>query len=137
MSASIASGSFPSSRSMARSYGVTMRQASIRRGQLSDECRADVAQRIIDFLQARHRQKTAENVFAESGIPVETVQKMIDRVSMPNAMNFMRLGAAYGPDFFAAAYPSQLGWLDRAVREERRERLDSAIAAMQAERARL
>ena len=125
------------SGSMARSYGSKMRQASRRSGQLSDECRTEVAQNIIDFLRRAYPVNTAINVAADTGVSAETVQKQIDRVSMPSAFNFMRYGAAYGPEFLAAAYPTQLGWLSDAAREAARRKLDAEIAALEARRAKL
>ena len=114
-----------------------MRKRSVERGQLSDSDRSEVGQNIVDFLRRIYPAKTAENVAADTGIAAETVQKMIDRVAMPNTFNFMRLGAAYGPEFMAAAYPRALGWLSEAARTEAQRKLDEEIEALKARRAAL
>lgn len=90
---------------------------------MSDDCRTDVAQNILDFLRRLYPANTAINVAADTGIPAETIQKMIDRASMPSGFNLLRLAGHYGAEFLVAAYPNAPRWLDRAHRMEERERL--------------
>ena len=105
-----------------------MRQASARRGQLSDDCRTDVAQRIVDFLRRLHGSKVAENVFADTGIPAETVQKMIDRVSMPSGLNLLRLLRFYGPALVCAIMDDLPEWVSEAAHAEQVKRADRHLA---------
>ena len=117
-----------------------MGQASGRRGQLSDDCRTDVAQNIVDFLRRRYPANTAVNVGADTGIPIETVQKMIDRVSMPSGFNLLRLMGTYGPELICAALDQPFEWASKAAHDvqlERAERnLAEALAARDALRSR-
>lgn len=117
-----------------------MRQASGRGGQLSDDCRTDVAQNIIDFLRRRYPVSTAVNVSADTGIQIETVQKMIDRVSMPSGFNLLRLIGTYGPELMCAALNEPFEWASKAAHEQQVERADrhlaEALAAREALRSR-
>lgn len=92
---------------------------------------------MIAFLRHMHPSKTAENVSLDSGVPVGTVQKWMDRGSAPSVVHFARLVSAYGPDFLATAFASPPVWLNQAVREERAATLKAEIAAREAMLARL
>jgi hypothetical protein len=98
-----------------------MRQSSQFSGQLSVADRTNVAERIIAFLRHRYPTKTADNVAADLGCSSETVTKMMDRMTTPNAVTFGRMILTYGPAFLIAVYPKAPTWLDEAHRRERRE----------------
>ncbi len=77
--------------------------------------------------------KTADNVAADTGISANTVSKWLDRGSAPTSWAFLRLLSAYGPDLVCAVMDSPPAWLDRAAKEQRRERLEAQIAALQSQ----
>lgn len=88
---------------------------------------------MVAFLRRMHPQKTADCVAADCpGLPAGTVQKWLDRGSAPNAAGYTRLWIAYGPDFLAAIAPKACGWLDQAVRDAERARLQQEIDRLQA-----
>ncbi|WP_293862341.1 hypothetical protein [uncultured Alsobacter sp.] len=89
--------------------------------------------RIFNFLRSVHPSKTAEHVSADTGIPRETIHTWFGRGSAPSCAHVLALITAYGPAFLAAALPARPAWLDGAVREERRQRLEAEISARQAE----
>lgn len=80
--------------------------------------------------------KTADNVAADTGIAVETVQKMLDRVTAPSVANYTRLWFRYGPEFLLAVHPQAPPWLGRAHHEEEQVRIRAQIAALEAHLAR-
>jgi DNA-binding phage protein len=92
-----------------------------------------VADRIVAFLRHLHPYKTAECVAADTGIRATTVAKWLERGSAPNLAAGFRLIRAYGPEFVCAVMTNPPEWLDAAAREEKRNRLRTAIAALQAE----
>lgn len=116
---------------------ITLRQASTKSGQLSGAERSAVADRVVAYLRSRHPAKTAEHVAAESGVGVDTVQKWLDRGSMPSGLALCMLIGAYGPDFLRVALPKTPAWLDRAAREERLASIQAQIDVLKAEEARL
>lgn len=88
---------------------------------------------MVAFLRRMHPHKTADCVAADCpGLPAGTVQKWLDRGSAPNAAGYTRLWIAYGPDFLAAIAPKTCGWLDQAVRNAERARLQQEIDRLQA-----
>lgn len=101
-----------------------MRQSSRLSRQMSGAGQTDVArriekaERIIAFLRGMYPFKTAENVAADIGAPAETIQKMIERCSTPNAWTYGCLVCAYGPRFLAAALPAPPEWVVEAARDE-------------------
>lgn len=116
------------SNPMTRVSGVSMRHASALN-------RTVVADRVLAFLRARHPQKMAECVAAETGINVHTIRKLEERSSAPSITTFMLLGAAYGPEFLHAV--SGWDWLNENVRarriadlEARRALLDQELRAL-------
>lgn len=89
-----------------------------------------VAGRLCSFLRGRHPVKTAENVAAETGIPVATVASWIERGSSPNAWALLNLVGAYGAEVLCAAMESPPAWLRSAARQAERERVEAQIAAL-------
>lgn len=100
-----------------------MRQSSRFDRHESGSERTDVAERMIAFLRKRYPSKTAENVALDLGCSPETVAKMMERVTTPNAVTYGRLIFAYGPAFLVAVYPKAPAWLDEAHRRERQDAL--------------
>ena len=94
--------------------------------------RAAAARRIIAHLRALHPVKTAECVAAATGLPVETIQTWIDRGSCPNLIGYLRVLAAYGPDFVAASMGERSpAWLTRAGQEAEIARLEAQRAEIE------
>lgn len=108
-------------------------QFSPRRGQLSPACTS----RALTFLRARHPLKTAEEVAADTGLPIATVKKWLDRSSAPSFAAVFALIGAYGPAFIAAVMEHPPAWIDNAARAARREALARDISRLQSELARL
>jgi hypothetical protein len=95
-----------------------MRQSSRVARHVSAPDRTFVADRAIEFLRRLYPSKTADNVAADIGASPDTIAKMIERGTTPNAATFCRLIFAYGPAFLAAVYPRAPAWLDDARRRE-------------------
>lgn len=115
-----------------------MRHASHSEGHLSLNDRTTVAERVAGNLVARYPSKTADCVAADTGIKAETIQKILNRVSMPSGLVLLRLVAAYGPDFLAACMGSGApSWLVTAEREKRAAELKARRAAIDAELAQI
>ncbi|KUL93453.1 hypothetical protein DK26_23320 [Bosea sp. WAO] len=110
---------------------------------MSGGARTDVAERvakaerIIAFLRQRYPVKTAENVAADIGGCVETIQKMIDRVSAPSAWTYGRLVCAYGPSFLCSALANPPGWIVAAAHAERLASVEAELTRITAELASL
>ncbi|WP_156295605.1 hypothetical protein [Methylobacterium aquaticum] len=112
-----------------------MRHASSKPGQLSGVDRTTVAERIVAFLRSRHPFKTAEFAAAETNLKAETIQKILDRVSMPSGVTLIYLVGAYGPEFLAAAMGDRAPqWLTAAGQDAELARLDAEMAALKARR---
>ncbi len=118
-------------------WGVAVRQSPALSGKMSVADRSDVAENVICYLRDRFPVKTAEHVAADTGIKCDTVQKWLDRASLPNGWSMLRLIAAYGPEFLAAGFESAPLWLAKAVREEQLQKLEAEIAALEREKAAL
>lgn len=108
-----------------------MKQSQVSTPAVAGERHA-VAGRLCGFLRDRHPIKTAENVAAETGIPVATVASWLDRGSSPNAWALLNLVGAYGADVLCAAMESPPAWLRSAARQAERERVEAEIAALRA-----
>lgn len=102
-----------------------------------DADRTDVGDRFVDFLQALHPRKTAENVSADTGCTVAAVAKWIERRSLPMGFGFLQVLNAYGPEFLAAIMHTTPAWLDEARRAARMRALAERHAAIEAEMAAL
>lgn len=86
------------------------------------------------FLRARHPSKPAEHCAALTGIPVESVDKMLKRESLPNGRNFLLCIVAYGPDLIAAVLPgADERWLLGAQILADQMRLEDELARARAE----
>lgn len=126
MSLSFPMSSAPSA-SMSTSSGRTMRQQS-------DCTPTSVGLATDSFLRRLYPRDTAKMVAGDTGIPVATVEKMLERRSAPGPATWPLLAWAYGPDFLRAVLPDCPAWLDKAVRLERQAQLDAKIASLVAER---
>lgn len=120
---------------MSSSSEITVRHAPVKFGRLSDVDRTSVAERIVAFLRSRHPVRTAECVAAETNLKAETIQKILDRVSMPSGVTLIYLVGAYGPEFLAAAMGDRAPqWLTVAGQDAELARLDAEMAALKARR---
>jgi hypothetical protein len=117
--------------SMHTASGMPLRQSSLKSRQLSGSDRTVVADRIVGFLRREYPFATAENVSADTGVAIATVQKWIERDSAPSCSSFLRLVSVYGPEFLAAVCPDRLGWLDAAARAEHDRKVRAEIAALE------
>lgn len=88
------------------------------------------------LLRAIRPAKTAQNVAADIGAPVRSVENWIEGVSAPSLKWFAAMAAAYGPEVLAAVLPDHLGWLGAARRAARQAGLERRQAALGAEMAR-
>lgn len=115
-----------------------MRHTPPTSGQMSVAERTSAADRVAAFLRRLHPIKTAENVAADTGLNADTVQKWLDRGSMPSAVGLIYLVGAYGPDFLSACMGDRAPeWLTAAGQDAElarlkaeREALDARIAAL-------
>lgn len=98
---------------------------------------SQLGRRIVAFLSSRHPVKTAENVAADTGVPINTVKTWLGRESDPSGRAYVRLWLAYGPEFLAATIEHAPAWLDAAHRAEEAARLKAEIAAREARLAKL
>lgn len=88
------------------------------------------------FIRARHPHKPAEQCAALTGIPFDSVDKMLARESLPNGRNFLLCIIAYGPELLAAVMPdADERWLagarilaDQAHLESELARVRTAMA---------
>lgn len=102
------------------------------RGQLSPAC----ADRVVDFLRARHPAKTAEEIEAATGgrVSSATAKKWLSRASAPSFFACLALISAYGPAFLAAVMDDQPDWLNAAARAQRLAGLEAEARRIDAER---
>ena len=63
--------------------------------------RREFATKIINFIKKRHPTNTASRIAIELNIPTTTVQKWIERGSVPSAAIFVSMIALYGRQFLA------------------------------------
>jgi hypothetical protein len=123
--------------SMSRASEENVKQSPVKVRQLPVSSRSTAAERIIAFLRDKHPSKTAENVSAETGLGVETVQTWLDRGSAPGIVGAWALVSAYGPEFLCAAMERPPTWCSDVARELRLQQINAGIAALEAERAEL
>ncbi|KMO18882.1 hypothetical protein QR78_14285 [Methylobacterium indicum] len=82
--------------------------------------------------------RTADCVAADTSLKAETIQKIIDRASVPNGLTMIVLAAAYGPEFLVACMGDKVpAWLSTAHREAEAARIDREIEDLKARRASL
>jgi hypothetical protein len=105
--------------------GKPMRQSSEKLRHLSEKHRqlSDAGSRVAAFLRARHPQRTADNVAAETGLKSATIAKWLERESAPNGVAMLVLVAVYGPDFLGAAMSAPPAWLSAPMRAAHAELL--------------
>jgi hypothetical protein len=83
------------------------------------------------FLRTRHPVKTADNVAADTGIPVNTIKTWLQRGSAPDAEGYTLLWLAYGPEFLAVLADGRAPqWLLAARREHEAALLKAEIEAL-------
>lgn len=110
-----------------------MRHTPSTSGQMSVAERTNAAERVADYLRRLHPAKTAENVSADTGLNAETVQKWLDRGSMPSAVGLIYLVGAYGPEFLAACMGEKApAWLTLAGQDAELARLAAQREAIEA-----
>ncbi len=89
------------------------------------------------FLRNQHPSDTVYWVASLGGFKESTVEAWIYEKALPQARHLGPLLAIYGPDVLAAIFPGGFDWLERAVMDERKARIDAEIASLSAERRRL
>jgi hypothetical protein len=88
------------------------------------------------FIRAQHPSKPAEHCAALTGIPLDSVEKMLRREALPNGRNFLLCVVAYGPALIAAVLPdAEARWLTGAQILVDQARLEDELARTQAEMA--
>lgn len=91
-----------------------------------------LGERVSAFLRQRHPLKTADNVAADTGIPVNTIKTWLQRGSAPDADGYTLLWLAYGPDFLAVLVDGRAPqWLVDARRDHEAAALKAEISALQ------
>jgi hypothetical protein len=116
-----------SSAPMSATSGISMRQLWMKRKTVA-HMRETVAERVVEFLRARHPSKTAECVAAETGLNVHTLRKLIERQSAPSLATFGRLGAVYGSPFVSAVF--EWDWLDADKADAENDRIEKMISEL-------
>ncbi|MEN3213583.1 hypothetical protein PUR23_26675 [Methylorubrum populi] len=85
------------------------------------------------FIRARHPHKPAEHCSALTGIPFDSVDKMLKREALPNGRNFLLCVIAYGPELLAAVMPdADERWLAGARILADQVRLEDELARTRA-----
>lgn len=91
-----------------------------------------LGERVSAFLRRMHPTKTADNVAAETGIPVNTVKTWLQRGSAPDAEGYTALWIAYGPEFLEAlAGGRSPDWLVQTRRAHEALQLKAEIATLE------
>jgi len=86
-----------------------------------------------EFIRARHPHKPAEQCAALTGIPFDSVNKMLVRESLPNGRNFLLCIIAYGPELLAVVMPdADERWLAGARILADQAHLESELARTRA-----
>lgn len=93
--------------------------------------RASLGERVVAFLRSRHPLKTADNVAADTGLPLNTVKTWLQRSSAPDAEGYTQLWIAYGPAFLAALPDKPPAWLEDIRRTQEAASLKAEIAALE------
>lgn len=115
-----------------------MHQQSRLSRQMSAGERTEVAERVVAYLRRQHPFDTAKNVANRTGHKVETVQKLLDRCSMPSGVFLLDLMIAYEADFLAdIMVDAAPEWVVMAQRMSRQAALEAQLASVQAELAAL
>lgn len=91
-----------------------------------------LGERVSAFLRRMHPAKTADNVAAETGIPVNTIKTWLQRGSAPDAEGYTALWITYGPAFLEAlADRRSPDWLVQIRRAHEALQLKAEIAALE------
>lgn len=91
-----------------------------------------LGERVSAFLRRMHPTKTADNVAAETGVPVNTIKTWLQRGSAPDAEGYTALWIAYGPEFLEAlAGGRSPDWLVQTRRAHEALQLKAEIAALE------
>lgn len=91
-----------------------------------------LGERVSAFLRRMHPSKTADNVAAETGVPVNTIKTWLQRGSAPDAEGYTALWIAYGPAFLEALADSRSpDWLKQIRRAHEALQLKAEIAALE------
>ena len=96
------------------------------------EDRTVVSDRFAAFLRTKYPVKTADNVAADTGLPVATVARWLDRGSAPSLGAPGKLVGAYDAEVLCAALECPPAWLIAAARLQERERIERQIAGLRA-----
>ncbi len=94
--------------------------------------RLDLSDRVVAFLRHRHGAKWAECASAATRWSISAFRKLEERGSAPSMPMLDDLGAAYGAEFVASAFPAWR-FMAPAVNAMRQDRLESDIAAKRRE----
>lgn len=89
-----------------------------------------LGERVVAYLRARHPNKTADNVAADTGIPVNTIKTWLNRGSAPDGEGYTKLWVAYGLEFLAALPDEPPAWLQQFRRDIEAAHLKAEIAAL-------
>ena len=108
-----------------RQLGVTARQ-------LGGSKSHDVGGALRAFLRKRHPEDTAKAVGRLVGISPHSVDKWLNRASIPSGVALLQLIIAYGPELAVALMPDGPEWLKEAWRSEARKKLTAEMAEMAA-----
>jgi len=92
----------------------------------------DVGEALRAFLRKRHPHDTAKAVGRLTGISPHSVDKWLNRASIPSGVPLLRLLIAYGPSLAVALLPNGPEWLKEAYRSEVKEQLRAEMAEMAA-----
>jgi hypothetical protein len=97
-----------------------------------------LGERVSAFLRRKHPTKTADNVAAETGLPVNTIKTWLQRGSAPDAEGYTALWISYGPEFLEAlAGGRSPDWLVQTRRAREALQLKAEIAALENKLARV
>lgn len=87
------------------------------------------------FLRTLYPEKTAANVAADTGLPVDSIKKWLNGEASPGFKATVVLIGVYGPGFVSAMFQGAPEWVERAASEERLSQIEAEIAALEAQRA--
>lgn len=115
-----------------------MLQQSRTNRQMSATERTEVAERVVAYLRRQHPTNTAKHVAQRTGHNVETVQKLLERCSMPSGVFLLDLMVAYEADFLVEIMRDAApAWVAEANRLSRQAALEAQLSAVQSELAAL
>ena len=97
------------------------------------EDRTVVADRVAAFLRAKYPLKTADNVAADTGLPVATISRWLDRGSAPSLWALGKLVGAYDAEVLLVILDHPPPWLMDEARRQERERIERQIATLRAQ----